>query len=81
MGELIFLFSYEYAVQMYSTALESKPKSFHIYAKRAMAYLKLNRVEDSLKDSNLCIALRPEWPMGYLCKAIAYWVARCQSER
>lgn len=60
---------------MYTNALSLKPKSYHIYAKRAMVHLKLNGVTESIKDSNLCIALRPEWPMGYLCKSIAHWVS------
>jgi len=63
---------FEQALSVYTTVLEREPLSHTVRVSRSMCYLKLNDPEASLKDALVCCALKPEWPMAYVCKGAAY---------
>lgn len=66
----------ELAKDLYSQGISGCPKDNvgllgTLYSNRSMCHLQLNDVELALKDAKQTILLRPEWPRGYLRKALA----------
>jgi tetratricopeptide (TPR) repeat protein len=60
------------AIELYSQALSKNPDSVEIRLKRAAAFTKGNRFEESLKDCNGTIELKPSNAAGYICRAEVY---------
>jgi len=62
------------AIEIYSNGvLHINPTNHTVLCKRAIACLKKRQYDMCMRDATKCIALRPEWPMGYLFKGICLW--------
>jgi len=62
------------AIQMYTDGvLNINPAHHVVLCKRGIAYLKRRQYDLCMRDATKCIALRTEWPMGYLFKGICLW--------
>ena len=63
---------YAEAISEFSLFLEEKrPKDADkkvAHYNRGMAYIKLGRFEEALKDGGKCIEMDPFWAKGYKCK-------------
>lgn len=67
--------SFVEAIDWYSKAIDVDPRivdAAALYSNRAASYVGLREVEKAIRDSDACIALRPEWVKGYFRKAAAY---------
>jgi len=62
---------YQKALSVYSSVLEREPLSHTTRMSRSMCYLRLGDHEEALQDALICCALKPEWPMPYVCKGAA----------
>lgn len=62
---------FEQALQVYTSILERDPLSHTVRVSRSLCYLRLHEPLAALKDAEMCCALKPEWPMSYLCKGAA----------
>jgi tetratricopeptide (TPR) repeat protein len=59
------------AHEKYSEALKYDPSSFLLYSNRSLTSAKLKRFEPALSDALECIKHNPQWPKGFLRKAVA----------
>ena len=59
------------AVASYSKAIELDANNHVFYSNRCVAFLRLDRVDDAVKDAEKCLSLAPEWPKSYLRMAHA----------
>lgn len=62
--------NYEGAIEKYSGALIESPDNFKIYFNRSLAWKKLNKMNNALKDLDRVIQLKPELPFPYLERGI-----------
>lgn len=63
--------NYEDAVKLYTKAASLDSNDYSIFCCRSIAHIKCATYELALQDAEKAIALKPNWPKGYLCKATA----------
>ena len=69
--------NFDQAIQWYTQALElvkkvPPPSNKHVYlSNRSAAYLSKGYAETALKDANEAVAVRPDWPKGYVRQGAA----------
>ena len=66
---------YAKAVKTLSKALKRDPHLGEAYLHRGIAYLEMDRVEETLQDLDRAVKLLPQEPMAYYNRALA-WMAR-----
>ncbi|CBZ50259.1 similar to uniprot/P15705 Saccharomyces cerevisiae YOR027w STI1, related [Neospora caninum Liverpool] len=62
---------YEEAVGFFTEAIKCTPDDAVLYSNRSGAYASLNKLEEALKDAEMCVKLRPTWGKGYSRKGLA----------
>lgn len=62
---------YTKALEYYSRAIEVEPSNHVHYSNRAAALLKLNKLEEALKDAEKSISINDSWARGYQRKGQA----------
>jgi len=50
------------AVELYGEAIALDPTNHVYFSNRAAAFAKLNKYEESLRDANKTVELKPDWP-------------------
>ncbi|KAG8458449.1 hypothetical protein KFE25_004327 [Diacronema lutheri] len=68
------------AAACYTKSIKADPANHVIYANRAQAFLKLNKVARALEDADKCIELAPEYVKGHVRKATALAVLGRKTE-
>ncbi|KAI0978413.1 hypothetical protein GJ496_010456 [Pomphorhynchus laevis] len=61
----------EEAIEFYTEAITLDPSNHVLYSNRSAAYAKMNKAEDSLKDAEKCIEIKPDFIKGYSRKGAA----------
>ncbi|MBA0794218.1 hypothetical protein Gohar_018568 [Gossypium harknessii] len=61
---------FELALDLYSQAIQLKPKNVELYADRAQANIKLNNLTEDVTDANKAIELDPSMSKAYLRKTL-----------
>jgi stress-induced-phosphoprotein 1 len=59
------------AISLYTQAIALDDKNHVLYSNRSAAYAKSNKYEESLKDADKCISLKPDFAKGYSRKGAA----------
>ena len=62
---------YQNAMKMYNVAFSESSDDHLILSNRSVTHLRLNNLIAALEDANHAVALRPDWPKGYLRKGQA----------
>ena len=62
---------YDKAIAAYTEALSIDANSHTVLSNRSLAYFKLGKYQDALKDAERAVIALPKWPKGYLRKCSA----------
>ncbi|OWF53763.1 LON peptidase N-terminal domain and RING finger protein 3-like [Mizuhopecten yessoensis] len=64
---------FEKAINLYNKAILLAPNDHLLLSNRSHAYASLDKYEEALRDGELVIRLRPDWPKGYFRKGCALY--------
>ncbi|XP_069131502.1 LON peptidase N-terminal domain and RING finger protein 3-like [Argopecten irradians] len=64
---------FERAITLYNEAISLAPNDHLLLSNRSHAYVALDKNEEALRDGELVIKLRPDWPKGYFRKGCALY--------
>ena len=59
------------AMQLYNRAFNLAPDDHLVLSNRSITFLKMGNALKALEDAELAVALRPDWPKGYLRRGSA----------
>jgi len=59
------------AMQLYNRAFSLAPDDHLVLSNRSITYLKMGNALAALEDAEMAVALRPDWPKGYLRRGSA----------
>lgn len=59
------------AMQLYNRAFNMAPDDHLVLSNRSITFLKMGNALAALEDAELAVALRPDWPKGYLRRGSA----------
>ncbi len=52
---------YPEAIEWYTKAIKADPKDSTFYSNRSAAYMGVNKFQEALNDSEMCIKIQPNW--------------------
>ncbi|XP_060064809.1 LON peptidase N-terminal domain and RING finger protein 3-like [Ylistrum balloti] len=64
---------FEKAIDLYNEAILLAPNDHLLLSNRSHAFASLDKNEEALRDGELVIRLRPDWPKGYFRKGCALY--------
>ncbi|XP_021238233.1 tetratricopeptide repeat protein 31 isoform X2 [Numida meleagris] len=64
---------YAEAVQALTEAIKLNPREHRLFGNRSYCYEKLQRYQEALRDAQMALGLRPNWPKGFFRKGKALW--------
>lgn len=72
---------YPESVEQYTEAIKrgpakANPEAYKLFSNRAGSYTKLLAVQEALKDAEMCVELKPDFPKGYSRKGTAQFFMR-----
>lgn len=62
---------FDEALKLYNDAFEIAQEDHFILSNRSLTHLRLGDTKAALKDAEMAISMRPDWPKGYLRKGMA----------
>jgi len=68
--------NFKEAVALYSEAIELEPENHTLYSNRSAAYKSCKQLAEALADAEKCIALKADWPKGYVRQGSVYVVQK-----
>uniref|UniRef100_A0A8C9F143 Tetratricopeptide repeat domain 31 n=1 Tax=Pavo cristatus TaxID=9049 RepID=A0A8C9F143_PAVCR len=64
---------YTEAVQAFTEAIKLNPREHRLFGNRSYCYEKLQQYQEALRDAQMALELRPNWPKGFFRKGKALW--------